>query len=829
MEQPNMPKSASKGFQFYIVRQYRMQPSLECDDQVRILPSHIASKFRKTGCPQRYRESDLQFDVFPATLPSIPAGFTFNVPPYFTNEGNVSQKPANWSQNVKSIALDGVVDYYSAADKAYTLYFPLNDSRVYQEFEALRQLEWIDAHTRLLSVESLEYYPASGMYFFVALVMEITPSNVWVSSYVPSRFMLLVLPDSWVLCAFHIMMSLYLVYDTFATVKTAFINRVMVNGSVFLVWLKILLLHTLQISFCYFLVTALVLRAQLWFQSSDLSDINYLSSSEKALAPDYRYRIIWNGLTTYSAIFKEAQMTMAVALCISFLRLFEFLQYNSRLGILSETLVAAVSDLFTILLILSVIIAAFMFGGNLLYYTYRPFSSTTRSLSWLLLAATSGSVDDSYEQMREMHSVLTPIFVALFLTAVLLVILNMIISIITDAFQMVQDSISKPRTWSPAVIWRDIVKFLSSFVEKILGRWAKLTGNLVLKLTTWAGGDENQERKDPSQVEKKNEVKSKVKKDSSYLAKQYKIYGILKSILRHKYRGGRLTEEGRRVTIAKEALIEGLKKSGIPMTNDEVTTLYEKASREIRATAVSVKISDNDAKTIADDLEDKTRDFDAAVMKFRKRLSSLDEHEGGEQFLVSLITTFDIFTQIRNDAVSNDEKLEDIRTRADNLKSVLHSADDLNEAITQMIHHQEELKNTHRASWSDTLAQTQLLHRVSRSIVQKCDATVKSLRKKINTGTKYGIPTSFIRQEDPIQLSEDVGKGAISSVQKHGYLRQMDDKTADGMEVVAIADGPKTEPANNEPTSEEPITKKASKKKDKKQKSEKKAKHSDKK
>ena len=827
VQQPYLPASSSSGFGFYTARQYRMKPSVRCASQINILPAHIASKFRQTNCPQRYSESDLQINAFPTTVRKLTTPFVINFPPFYTNDGDIAEKPVNWSANIKSIKIEGVVKNYESPDKAYTLYFPLNNTIVYQEFEALKEMEWIDAHTRMISVETLEYNPAAGMYFFVAFVMEITPANVWVTSYVPSRFMLLVLPDSWVLFAFHIVLSLYLVYDTVITMKTAFKNQVMVNGSLFLVWLKIMLLHTLQLLFCYFLVSALVLRSRLWMLSSDLSDLNYLSVEQKNLTPDLRYRIIWNGLAAYSAIFKEAQMTMAVTLCISFLRLFEFLQYNSRLGILSETLVAAVSDLFTILLILGVIIAAFMFGGNLLYNTYRPFSSPIRALSWLLLAATSGSVDDSYEQMAEMHPVLTPIYVAFFLMAVLLVILNMIISIITDAFQMVQDSISKERTWSPAFIWKDVVKFISSFVAKILGRWAKLSSNLVLKLTTWADGHEKPERrkKKPEKNVKEKDENKKIKKDAGYLRRQYKLYTILKNILRHKYKGGKLTEEGRRVTIAREALIEGLRKEGIPMTNEEITKLFEKASREIRATAMSVKISDYDAKDIADDLEEKTRDLDAAVLKFRKRLSSLDENEGGEQFLSSLIDTLDLFKKIRGDAVANDENLEDIRERAEFLKGILRSADTLNEAIEKMIFHQDELKETHRASWSETLARTQVLHRSSRAIVQKCDSTAKVLRKKINAGTKYAIPTSFLKQNDPVHLSEDSGRGLLATVEKHGFLRQQSDRAGTDMEAVLVADGPTGFVGEEEPVVENNRKNKASKKKDKKkQKSDKKSK-----
>ncbi len=124
---------------------------------------------------------------------------------------------------------------------------------------------------------------------------------------------------------------------------------------------------------------------------------------------------------------------VAGTLLLGYLRLFRYLELNSRVKVLIYAMLNSLEDLVTSLLVMCILIGAFSLAGMLLFgENVAEFSGMSYSVSTLLRAIIG---DFDYEQLRYFHPSIAPMFYASYVLLVLIVIFNMVIAVIIDGYE----------------------------------------------------------------------------------------------------------------------------------------------------------------------------------------------------------------------------------------------------------------------------------------------------------------------------------------------------------------------------------------------------------
>eukprot|EP01065_Artemidia_motanka_P028026 TRINITY_DN3323_c0_g5_i1.p1 TRINITY_DN3323_c0_g5~~TRINITY_DN3323_c0_g5_i1.p1 ORF type:complete len:974 (+),score=209.97 TRINITY_DN3323_c0_g5_i1:63-2984(+) len=168
-------------------------------------------------------------------------------------------------------------------------------------------------------------------------------------------------------------------------------------------------------------------------------------------------------LFEYGFHFEAANTFLGITIIFSWLRLFRYLQYNSRLGVVSGTIRRSSEDLMAMAVMFLVVLLAFGIGGAVLYgVDHKAFSSWIVSMGYLSRLLISAEVDAYYDELKTVHPNLTGPYFLCFMILTWCVLMNMVLAILNGAFMAVQDANRLRRdTYSIYTFKKDVLNLLS--------------------------------------------------------------------------------------------------------------------------------------------------------------------------------------------------------------------------------------------------------------------------------------------------------------------------------------------------------------------------------
>jgi hypothetical protein len=151
----------------------------------------------------------------------------------------------------------------------------------------------------------------------------------------------------------------------------------------------------------------------------------------------------FSAFTALSARYDAYLGTSALAAALLLVRFFGALQFHRRISILVDTLCAAAEDLAHFFLIFGAVLGAFSAIGTVLYGgvlpQFRTLADSMQTLAGMVFADANG-VD--YAAMHEaVPGLLTPLFFWAFVALAVLLLLNLLLAIVVDAFVAVKSRV----------------------------------------------------------------------------------------------------------------------------------------------------------------------------------------------------------------------------------------------------------------------------------------------------------------------------------------------------------------------------------------------------
>eukprot|EP01063_Lacrimia_lanifica_P018595 TRINITY_DN2549_c0_g1_i1.p1 TRINITY_DN2549_c0_g1~~TRINITY_DN2549_c0_g1_i1.p1 ORF type:complete len:1327 (+),score=436.22 TRINITY_DN2549_c0_g1_i1:134-4114(+) len=340
-------------------------------------------------------------------------------------------------------------DYGSvgARGKVYIQSFNVSKgaAEIHAELDALQANGWIDGQTMVAGLEWFTYNPSQRFFVRCQIFAEISNTGEIRPQYYFLPFTTesseIRTPKGYAVLGLDILILLFVLVEGYGLVSSVLSNHEL-HGSwrnVFGLWEGINVLNIgLFIANYYYRFRLLDATLQ---SSADVTSDAKMLDRLVNFANDYNQNNVYQSLN----------------IGLSWLRLFQYLQFDARLNVLSETIKQAGGELMALIVISVVIFMGYAFTGHLLYgATCVNFRDFGRSFGTLLRFIYG---DGPYEQdgpcMFHTHNTITSVYLVTFLVIVWLVLLNLVLAIITGSFQLVQESMEEP-DWSLATILADM-------------------------------------------------------------------------------------------------------------------------------------------------------------------------------------------------------------------------------------------------------------------------------------------------------------------------------------------------------------------------------------
>ena len=800
------PHDPNQLLSMILVRQYRVPDSPEnCHGFKHRLIQDKIEKYLRKSCVTDYDSSNLEVSPFSpnyskATNPNN-LQFPLNPPPWVTNKWRDKLSPAEQAktaQIVRSIPVTGELHHYDEVDSAYTLHYSyrnsLADTRL--EIDSLSKSHWIDIQTRVLVVDTLSYNAAIGTFHFNSFLLEVTASNAWVASIRAHFFFIFDLDDSPtcpVLLVAHCIAFILVIFDTYLSMLNVWKNRVLWKGKDIAekVVGQVTFFGMLQTFAVVLLIFSGYYRVVLWKDSALMNTKNMLAEGKGVFEqsatlsdPDLpRTLALWEFLASYASTYHLAQTFLAMANCACWLRVLEFLQYNARLGVLTETMSASIRDLCALVLIFIIILMSYSVGHTLLWGNVVYYRSVATCMQTLTLILMSGDTRQYKEQEQE-HSWLAPFFFATYVVLANIVVLNMVISVITGSFKMVQDEMQRGKSWSPVVLFHDAKKYVMHQVDA----WRSQCQRGILKRCC-AGGDSDSDassaaesyrgaldgagglKPEPSEHSgghghhgTRGKLKSRLT-----MRQRFSSHASLSDYVEQK--AGTDAERRKNVTLSTDRFYSLLKDARTGMTREMAHRMFRKASTEIRASAIQVKVSE----TKADEISDLLIDIIGGVNLIQSMERDTQKLQVLFQGLQETAAYFELFYRVCSEqGDSSDELFRVCRGLEDTLTLVTPI---LKDTLHVKSYHDTLIKSGRKTKELSIKAVS--LSTMTESLEKAVDNKCSEISKAISIGQEDAMPTSMLAQAHPVLLQSSKGKGIVADVQAHGYIRQAEDDDDD--------------------------------------------------
>ena len=351
-------------------------------------------------------------------------------------EDDISKEPygpkSEWKigTGISVLAVSTLFHTYSSTDEAFSVVMPYDLERtdVMNNITYLMNNSWIDQATRVVIIDVLTFNPSIDAFALNHFFVEFFATGSTVAGSKAYPFDLLRFDTTQ--RRFLFVADIALAVGTGVLILALFFGiyqRIQLG----IPWWMVQPFELFDVGFIVFLVYTVIYRMKLWSEGPDLHD----GTTEVSELNMYQ------SLFEYGFHFERANTYVGIAVVFAWLRLFKFLQYNNRLGVLSETARRAASDLMAMFLIFFIVLVGYGIGGSALYgVDHKSFSSWWLAMSYLLRLLISAEVDQHYDELKRIHPDWTGLYMASFIIITWVILLNMVLAIITGAFVASQEN-----------------------------------------------------------------------------------------------------------------------------------------------------------------------------------------------------------------------------------------------------------------------------------------------------------------------------------------------------------------------------------------------------
>eukprot|EP01059_Diplonema_ambulator_P014222 TRINITY_DN25078_c0_g1_i1.p1 TRINITY_DN25078_c0_g1~~TRINITY_DN25078_c0_g1_i1.p1 ORF type:complete len:758 (+),score=329.58 TRINITY_DN25078_c0_g1_i1:224-2275(+) len=428
-----------------VLRQWRVKP-VYCakSPQINMLSSQ-AKNYLPRLCYGDYSEGSLDDTAYGPNLQWQPS------------------KNINYSLDV--IPVTGQLHTYSPPSNAFPLYIYVNSSiaSVLQELVILQTSSWIDSSTRAVVLDLLFYNPNIKSFELDHLIAEIDTTGDLIPMTQSSYFKFLKY-DADALSGFIFFLDIavflftvMLIVDMWFTIKNQYY---LYYGSLFQ-----------AINFWELYMTGLIIllvirgayRFWLWTVGTEVHS-TWIADHAGRYGGD-QDKLMFQNACDYVRKQRFVIVVDAWVAILAWLRVFEFLQFNERLNLVTETMIKSIGQLVAMIIIFLIILIGFAMAGKIFYghamFEFRSFFATIGYLVRLVFSADLGD----YPDMEKIRPIVTHLYIPLFFILTWLVLLNMVLAIIAGSFQALQERATKePKGWE----LRDLAKDFKKAMNRVL-------------------------------------------------------------------------------------------------------------------------------------------------------------------------------------------------------------------------------------------------------------------------------------------------------------------------------------------------------------------------
>eukprot|EP01059_Diplonema_ambulator_P014537 TRINITY_DN25450_c0_g1_i1.p1 TRINITY_DN25450_c0_g1~~TRINITY_DN25450_c0_g1_i1.p1 ORF type:complete len:894 (+),score=126.94 TRINITY_DN25450_c0_g1_i1:386-2683(+) len=432
---PTTPTNIMLGYMH--LRQWRISQT-SCHTGASLNALSPSARSLTTSCYPSYSSSQLSTDPYG---PSLQWKANKDVP-----------------NSLDSVAVDGLLHNYVELGSAFSLLYRYADpiGPVQAGVDALQGLGWIDVQTRAVAIGLVAYNQPDATFVHLELCVEITESGVWLPSTRSKAFTFFSLEgvNDYTVMVLDSLMLLWVLKELISVVIAIKQQQELnLKGYFTLGGWNMFILLTLGV-FGYYLY----LRVILWTTGLSITQ-SYYADRSTDFGGDAD-KTMQELLTTYGDTYTSCFNTLAVLTALSFLRLFQFIQYNRRVSMLTETVKVSLTNIISLGIIFIIVLAGYAVWGHMLYgHHIEGFRDLVRAAGTLLRALVLGTLAE-YREMSDIFSVWTAVYFTTYFILSWLLILNAVLAVVTGGFMMVQEHcFGDTGRWSPISLFKESKKW----------------------------------------------------------------------------------------------------------------------------------------------------------------------------------------------------------------------------------------------------------------------------------------------------------------------------------------------------------------------------------
>ena len=302
----------------------------------------------------------------------------------------------------------------------YQIILPLNKSKAYRILQRIKEDKWIDEYTRMVSLNINFYNPNTNIITVFRSVFDISETGKIdkINSMYSMAYTIYPMNDRWLLISMQIIYMLilfYYIYDEIVDIRESESLKQYFSDLWNILECSNRILHFMTI-----------ISFAIWIGTYHYIDKNNKIISSKKFIDLYHLSQIYYSISVISAF----------NIFLGFIKIFKYLQLNSKFNQLWNTIKFALWDMISMFTIFFLVISGFATMGHLIYgsnsVSYHNFSSSVSSLLRILI----GEFD--YKELLDINPYFTPVFFISYVFIILVVSMNMFIAVISEYYDQVK-------------------------------------------------------------------------------------------------------------------------------------------------------------------------------------------------------------------------------------------------------------------------------------------------------------------------------------------------------------------------------------------------------
>ena len=477
---------------FLLLRQWRVSPAEECNDNTAFLmiPENIR-KTLPTKCTGRFNDNGSD------------KPFGRSVVYYSDDDLGIDKAGGD---------IDTETNTYRVADQfSQKFLFSQSLTSALDNLTSLQTNTWVTAETRLVSLSAVFFNRDTSNFLSNDAYVEFFHTGKVKSGSGGRPFSILSLDTTrdvavFVLDCIHVVIFVPVLFWSLVRTVRDHMTWMKIPGSG-----AVGLWEIFEFSHIAMQVVTAYFRISLWASSLHMSrDDFYDGDGDDTKMID--------SLTEYGHLWRTGWSYTAAAVVMAYLRIFKYLQYNQRLCVLSETIRTAAGDLAGMTVIFTVVLTSYALGGTMLYSgEVEEFTSYGTSCAYLLQVLFAGEVVNGiWKILVRLHPVGTPIYMLTYFLLSWVVLLNMVIAALSNAFILVVQQQAYHRRSEASgntrtSIWADISKGVRKGWKRMKNQQQLLSGNMPTEEESLFKSSPKSRSKDPTEflMLRTNKVKAR--------------------------------------------------------------------------------------------------------------------------------------------------------------------------------------------------------------------------------------------------------------------------------------------------------------------------------